>query len=449
MSTSEENPNTGRMSPLPELTCGRRTASTPSITLPERWLSPAVDDVEAIVTRCQLKAEACRWAARRRRLITEHADFQREIAPRDRAIVAKAKDVGNCFLWMCAAESPNPADASLYDDISNAFEAVAAGLLLLHDGQSHGQTTDLKQTLMLLAETQRVLRTAIHTIGGPVDDDQVRVFNLIKQTAETSHVHLIQHMRLNDSADSKSGAELWSRIRSFRRHRQDASETQQLWQPLLEQLRKTLSELSSDIASSDGLWRKAIGVIKQLIESGMPPSHRPLRDMILPLVEVLPEAIEIPPEFERVLQEVDRYLAEVPTPVVEESAEPTQEIKTAAELLQGRTIVLLGGDRRPHAEAALKTAFCLKDLIWISTHSHDSIRDLEPPIAHSDVAVVLLAIRWASHSFGEIKAFCDRNGKPLVRLPGGYNPQQVAVQILKQISDTLKASVDTSPDYRS
>jgi hypothetical protein len=51
--------------------------------------------------------------------------------------------------------------------------------------------------------------------------------------------------------------------------------------------------------------------------------------------------------------------------------------------------------------------------------------------------VVLLAIRWSSHSFGDVKRFCDQFGKPLVRLPAGYSPNQVAVQILAQCSAQL------------
>ena len=35
-------------------------------------------------------------------------------------------------------------------------------------------------------------------------------------------------------------------------------------------------------------------------------------------------------------------------------------------------MVLIGGDRRPHAYEALKSAFCLKDLIWIVTREHES-----------------------------------------------------------------------------
>jgi hypothetical protein len=49
----------------------------------------------------------------------------------------------------------------------------------------------------------------------------------------------------------------------------------------------------------------------------------------------------------------------------------------------------------------------------------------------------VLAIRWSSHSYGDVKQFCDQYGKPLVRLPAGYNPNQVAVHILSQCSDRL------------
>jgi hypothetical protein len=79
----------------------------------------------------------------------------------------------------------------------------------------------------------------------------------------------------------------------------------------------------------------------------------------------------------------------------------------------------------------------LRELSWIETKEHQSITAFEPTIGRPDVALVLLAIRWSSHTFGEVKQYCDRHGKPLVRLPGGYNPNQVAVQILSQCSEKL------------
>ena len=103
---------------------------------------------------------------------------------------------------------------------------------------------------------------------------------------------------------------------------------------------------------------------------------------------------------------------------------------------------MIGGDRRLFTQEALKTAFRLKELIWIETREHESIEGFEAYIARSDVILVLLAIRWSSHSYGEAKVFCDKYGKPLVRLPGGYNPNQVAFQIMNQCGERLGKSAE-------
>jgi hypothetical protein len=46
--------------------------------------------------------------------------------------------------------------------------------------------------------------------------------------------------------------------------------------------------------------------------------------------------------------------------------------------------------------------------------------------------------RWSSHSYGELKRFCDRHGKLFVWLPGGYSPNQFASQIMAQRGDLLR-----------
>jgi hypothetical protein len=79
----------------------------------------------------------------------------------------------------------------------------------------------------------------------------------------------------------------------------------------------------------------------------------------------------------------------------------------------------------------------LEKLVWIGTREHQSIHGFEAAIARPEVAATLLAIRWSSHVFGEVKVFCDRHSKPLVRLPGDYNPDQVAAQVLAQCGDRL------------
>jgi hypothetical protein len=157
------------------------------------------------------------------------------------------------------------------------------------------------------------------------------------------------------------------------------------------------------------------------------------------VLDHLPDRDDFPDGFRRVLREIDRFLAtRKPASGAAIAHEPTAEVKEGRRLLGGRSVVLIGGICRREAQEALKTALGLKELVWIETKEHQSIGSFEPSIGRPDVALVLLAIRWSSHAFGDVKQYCDRRGKPLVRLPGGYSPNQVAAQILAQCSEQLR-----------
>jgi hypothetical protein len=179
-------------------------------------------------------------------------------------------------------------------------------------------------------------------------------------------------------------------------------------------------------------WKKVVGAVESLINDGIPPSNSALRDMLAPIVDDMPDDVEAPPGFQRVLAEIDRYLATQVAPSAEISREISGEVQEVAKLLENKAVVVIGGERRPHAHEALKSAFRLKELIWISTREHESAEQFEPYVARPEVAAVWLAIRWSSHSYGEAREFCLKHGKQFVRLPGGYNPNQVAHQILVQ-----------------
>ena len=56
------------------------------------------------------------------------------------------------------------------------------------------------------------------------------------------------------------------------------------------------------------------------------------------------------------------------------------------------------------------------------------------------MALVLLATRWVSHDYQNVRRYCDQYGKPLVKLPAGYHPNQVAHQILAQAGHRLRAT---------
>ena len=90
-------------------------------------------------------------------------------------------------------------------------------------------------------------------------------------------------------------------------------------------------------------------------------------------------------------------------------------------------------------ESALRQALGLTDVRWLSTPDHTSFTFFEPDIARPDVSVVVLAIRWSNHDYAEVQRYCEKYGKPLVRLRAGYNPNQVAYHILSQAGERLAA----------
>ena len=204
------------------------------------------------------------------------------------------------------------------------------------------------------------------------------------------------------------------------------------------------SALSSpSVVSPD--WKAIVEHTDQLIDTGIQPSNPELREMLLPYIDSIPEIdeIESAKNFQAVLREIDRYLAsqqiELDESEIEEQvAQISDGVRQAAEMLRGRTVVLIGGDRRHIAAEALKKAFGLKELIWVEGRDQTYV-EFEPQVARADVSLVILAIRWSRHGFGEVKNFCEHYGKPLVRLPGGYNPNQVAFHVINQVGERLTA----------
>jgi hypothetical protein len=429
--------------PLPELTLGR---SLPPYEAPARsfpQLRSGRADFALIETRCRLKAEGCRWAQSRRRMLSDGVDFHLEIDPKDRELISRAKQVPNCYLWMNHPSGPAPSDLSLYDNVAGCFEAVADAVALVkHIEEEEGSDqTEFEAALDLLAEAQSALRMAITAIEGPMDNDQTEIFHWLKATAQERQVFIRRFMRLDDPADPTQSRALMARIEAIDSRLQDSRRRERQRKKLLGKVRHKVSIIQQNPAAAEEEWRILAASVDELITDGLPPSNRELREIVLPVIEHLPDSFEAPVNFQLVLREVDRFLAStspVEAPVV---AQPSAEVVESARLLRGRSLVLIGGDKRQGAYQALKEAFGLSDLVWIETREHESIEGFAPYVARPDVAAVVLAIRWSSHSYGEVKNFCDRHDKPLVRLPGGYNPNQVAAQIMMQCSGRLAAQV--------
>jgi hypothetical protein len=403
----------------------------------------AEKDLSLIEERCRLKAEGAIWAATRKRKMKDGADFATDIEPHDTAIISRAKAISSCFLWMCHPSGPSPANLAQYEELAGCFEAAAdaAALLSLVEQFAGGDRAVLEQAFHLAAEAQSALRVAVTTIGAAnPDGDQARLFGWLRSAAQEHQIWISRYMRQDDPADPTQWAKLRERLKQCSEQVNRFKDRDKRRKKLLNNIKYRIKRIQAvpDADSADD-WRSVIDAADQLVDEGVPPSNSELREMLLPILDEIPENLEIPKNFALVMREADRYLAaSPPRPMRPVETAPSPELRRAAELVGGRSVVLIGGVKRPQQAEALTEALNLKELIWVEGRDQ-TYKDFEPHVANEDVACVVLAIRWSRHGFGEVKEFCHKYGKPLVRLPGGYNPRQVAYHIVNQVGDRLAA----------
>ncbi len=403
---------------------------------------PESADLSTVARRCELKAESCRWAIERRRRL---AAADRSGSETDASLFARAKALPNCYLWMMDPRGPTLPSDALLEACGGCYAAVGdiASLLELLAGSGTNEDEGLlDEALPLLAEAQSALRVALLDVyAGLCDTDQREMFTWLRRQTADRGVYVQRYMRMDDAADPENWADVLRRVAMLRASRDQRTQRAKARQALLGKARYHANRIgmNGDDAPSGPTedWRKLVAALEDLIANGVPPSDLEIREVLLPVQDDLP-AMDLGPGMKAILTEIDRYLGSS----TREASRPRSraagpEVRQVREMLAGRTVILIGGENRPHAKAALEQAFDLAELVWVSTESHQSTAPFEPVVARPGTAVVLLAIRWSSHSFGDVKAMCDRYGKPFVRLPAGYNPEQVARQIVQQVSQAL------------
>jgi hypothetical protein len=410
-----------------------------------KWLPTTDTELPMIESRCRLKAEACRWADQRRKLMHQGQDFRADVEPKDRDLIWQAKQLPDCFLWMSHSTSPNPTEPYAWVILAGCFDVLADAVALIRRIlEDHDDASEFfERGVDLVAEAQSALRICVTRIEGPpTDHDQARVFGWLKSVAMDRQIFIRRFMRLDDPADPDRWLDLKNRITAYEHTWESGHKKTLNRKKVLGKIKHKLTQIPTESAGCEAAWLAVAQDVDLLVADGLPPSSVELRDLLIENVEELPEMAAMPKGFQLTLREIDRYLSELPDPDQTEAPEEgvSPYVTEAAGLLAGKSAIIIGGDRRPHAAAAIEKAFQLSELIWIDTRAHESVSGFEPYVARPEVVMVLLAIRWSSHSYGEVQDFCRHYGKPLVRLPGGYNPNQIAAQIHEQCSGRLEES---------
>ncbi|GIV22206.1 MAG: hypothetical protein KatS3mg023_3957 [Armatimonadota bacterium] len=412
-------------------------------------------DAELVATRARLKAEVARWCADRLRgNIPPDAE-----AHYYRSAITRAKALPQCYLWMLDYRGP----ITMLEYVADCYDAVAEVAELVPYIPKERHRPDWADRLLELAATaQSALHHALRNAGQDVrrypDSDQEALVEWLKWYTKKFQKFIPRHMELRDPADYTRSAELIAELDKLRTDLQNTvlefdgvslesgiqapkpMPTSVIAKKRLRTLRYHVGHILRRSIEPEHHWRKIREQVESLVESGIPPSNVELRDALLPIIEEMPTSDDfLSQPLRLVLREIDRYLArqESSARVHYEVSAPSPEVLAVRSALIGKVVLLIGGDERPYSRSAIEKAFGLAKLEWIATRPHESLDVFLPYLKRPEIALVLLAIRWSSHSYGEIAPLCKEYGKSLVRLPGGYSPNQIAAQIIAQAGTAL------------
>jgi hypothetical protein len=286
-----------------------------------------------------------------------------------------------------------------------------------------------------------MLKTALERVAFAYEDpDQKQLFRIIRDLTAQRQIYIPRYMRSTDQADPSLWRHLKHRINDYakrlglrRIQRQIAYAQQQVIKKIQKQINYHFKRIKDDVGVEHD-WQRIADAIMQWSESGLKPNDPRLKMVLEPVINIIPnvainEAQKLINAYIQSWEQED----EIEDLIIDNELNDPVVQKVAA-WLQGKTVVLIGGDERPLAKAALIKAFALEDVIWVSTRPHETLEIFKTPIRRNEVSLVILAIRWASHAYGSISAFCRQMDKPFIRLPAGYNPRRVAYEIISQAS---------------
>lgn len=404
-------------------------------------------DLGLVEKRCRLKAASCRLFIERRAAAAD-PDTEREVVDRLNDMIAKAKAMPNCFLWVFWRAQAQPADAVLAR-IADCYEAQAEAVALVRriDAIADGRRAeDEDSAFHLLAETNSALRVALADTWLSDDDrDQAEMHVWLRRETAERRVFIDRHMTADDPADPANAPDLRSRIKAQGKRLDDREAAAKKVKNALGQIRYHAGQLSKGLAEeAPAHWTKIADAVKRLEGMGVATTDRRVVEAVGTVAAAAWPGSSAGAEFmdgiiTRALalkSEVGKTHAKRPS--VDER-EWSASVLGVRELLRGKRMVIIGGERNTEAVQRLMQAFELKEAEWVELTEHGSGTPMRAPINRSDTAVVIVIIKLTGHLHSEeAREYAAAAGKPCVMLSGGYNPERVAAEIMEQASTRLK-----------
>lgn len=411
-------------------------------------------DLDLVIRRTRLKAEACRVLIDRR-MATGDPTAELPLVDRIDALIAEARSIPDCFLWVLWREKEPPKD-SVLRITAECYDAVAEAAALIVEIDGFRQPVDrdhLENAFLLLAEADSALRVALEEtwLSSP-DQDQYDAHLWLRRESKLRTIYLHRFMRIDDPGNPEDAPDIRNRISLLQKAVRDRADQRKAMDSALKKIQyhKHLLSKTDQIDPEDHDAGTILKTIDSLVELGMPPSDRRFREVLddRTCSCLLAAFDDLSPGALAVLEQVQEWRNRAPAEVVitkNESSDTdaawSEAVGKVRELLQGRSVVVVGGESRNEAIERIKSAFDLTEVVWMALPEHGSPQPLRAPIIRSEVALVVVLVKLAGHDHVESAVRYAREAeKPCVLLRAGYNPEQIANQILIQAEDRLMLS---------
>lgn len=405
------------------------------VATPTREIS-AVPDLDVIDRRCRMKAEACGLAIARQ----ENPDDQM-VRGKISELITRVKKVPNGVLWMLlpdGARPPRTVQPGIQQmrRLERLFENLGKAVDLVKRTREKVSSEAMKkQALELLAESNSALREAIKdTWLQKPDTDQDETFTYLNLVTSSERVFIGRYMRLDDPANPDDHGDVLRRLNELATKLEAGDKKKRE----IDKAFKVLRYHAAQIATGEGAehdWKKLDTVSKDLEERDVSLDDSRWQGM---LEELLKAGSQAPEQF-GVIRDI---LADLRGELkrgggTTQERKDSDDVKRVRAALQGKRVVMVGGERDPLQERAIVERLGF-DLEWVELREHASAAPLRQAIQRPGTALVLILVRLSGHHHGyEAKDVCREEGVAFVNLTAGFNPARIAHEIVEQASEKL------------
>lgn len=396
---------------------------------------PKPIDQGLIEERSRLKAESCRFFIERRR---DRGNPVREPALKARMddMIATAKSMPECFLWVFWPHEEQPADERLLE-IAACYDALAEATALCArvvapDGRL--SESEAQQAFQLLAEASSALRVALGVTWLTSDDtDQEETHLWLRRETFERAVFVERHMKLDDPASPEHAHEVIAEAKRLLDAEGNRAKKARKIDQLLNKAAYHARRVRNSTRPDRHDFETINAVMEDLRTSGVGPTHARVAEFRESI-----EGIEFPADLPR-HEHLTFESRTANAPVAGTDGQWHQGVADVRQLLEGGRIVIVGGEPRQDAIERMEDAFGAT-VEWVELSEHGSGARMQAPIERPDTRVVLLLIKLIGHLHAdEARAYARSADVPWVNIEAGYNPNMVAEQVMAQVGERLRA----------